>query len=116
MPEGLLSTPIARPIGRVRVGTMSILIVLASVAYFAIGFGFTLLSLHELATAKRNRFPNRLFAWSNLLFWLPMVFVVGAVAFYTSRRPAREQAPTMATRASAILAERRSLRRMARQG
>lgn len=95
---------------------MFILIVLASLAYFAIGFGFTLLSLHELATAKRSRLWNRLIAWSNLLLWLPMVLVVGGTAFFSSRRLARKQVPTMAARADAILAERRSLRRVARQG
>lgn len=95
---------------------MFIAMILASAAYFAIGLGFTLLSLHELATARRDRFLNRLVAWSNLLFWLPMVLAVGVAAFHDSRRPARQQVPTMATRASAVLAERRSLRRAVRQG
>lgn len=94
---------------------MFILIVFASVAYLAIGLGFTMLSLHELATGRRDRVINRLMAWSGVLLWLPMLLVVAISAFFVSLRPANPQVPAMAARSDAGLGERRTIRRAARQ-
>ncbi|MBS1167012.1 MAG: hypothetical protein H6R00_3037 [Proteobacteria bacterium] len=94
---------------------MFILIVFASVAYLAIGFGFTMLSLHELATGRRDRVINRLMAWSGVLLWLPMLFVVVASAFFVSLRSAQPQVPAMAARSDAGLTEPRTVRRAVRQ-
>ncbi|WP_026789983.1 hypothetical protein [Pleomorphomonas oryzae] len=94
---------------------MFILIVFATVAYLAIGLGFTMLSLHELATGRRDRLINRLMAWSGILLWLPTLVVVAISAFYVSLRPASPQVPAMAARSDAGVAERRTIRRAARQ-
>ncbi|SCM77306.1 hypothetical protein KL86PLE_41111 [uncultured Pleomorphomonas sp.] len=92
---------------------MSILIVFAGVAYLAIGLGFTVLSLHELATSRRDRLFNRLMAWSNVLLWLPTLIVVAASAFFASLRPTHPQVPAMAARRDAGLGERRAAARRA---
>lgn len=95
---------------------MFTMIFLAGLAYLVIGLGCTMMSLHEIATAERNRLINRLMAWSNVVLWLPMVLIVALAVFFQSQRPVQRHAPTMAERADAILAERRTLRRVARQG
>lgn len=94
---------------------MFILIVFASMAYLAIGLGFTMLSLHELATSRRDRALNRLMAWSGVVLWLPMLLVVAAGAFFVSLRPAPSQVHAMAARSDAAGAERRTVRRAVRQ-
>lgn len=94
---------------------MFILIVFASVAYLAIGLGFTVLSLHELATGRRDGILNRLMAWSGIVLWLPMLVAVAVSAFFVSLRPPHPQVPAMATRPDSVLSERRTIRRAARQ-
>ncbi|WP_370675776.1 hypothetical protein [Pleomorphomonas sp. PLEO] len=94
---------------------MFILIVFAGLAYLAIGFGFTMLSLHELATGRREGILNRLMAWSGILLWLPMLVVVVASAFFVSLRPTQPRVPAIAARSEAVLAERRTIRRAVRQ-
>ena len=93
---------------------MFILIVLASVAYLAIGLGFTMLSLHELATGRRDGVFRRLVAWSGIVLWLPLLFAVALSAYFASLRPA-PRAPAIAARPTSALAERRTIRRAARQ-
>lgn len=95
---------------------MFTIIFLVGLAYLVIGIGCTMMSLHELATAGRNRLINRLIAWSNVVLWLPMVLIVAIAVFLDSQRSVQRRAPSMAERADAILAERRTLRRVARQG
>lgn len=94
---------------------MFILIVFATVAYLAIGLGFTMLSLHELATGRRDGLINRLMAWSGILLWLPMLVVVAVSAFYVSLRPASRQVPAMAAQPDTGVAPRRTIRRAVRQ-
>ena len=94
---------------------MFILIVLASLAYLAIRLGFTMLSLHELATSRRDRIVNRLMAWSGVVLWLPMLLVVAVSAFLASLRPSPPQVPAIAARPDASIGERRTVRRAARQ-
>jgi len=94
---------------------MFIFVLFASVAYLAIGLGFTMLSLHELATGRRDRIIGRLIAWSGILLWLPILLAVAITALFFSRRPARSPVPAAAARPGAVLAERRTIRRAIRQ-
>ncbi|MCM5558071.1 hypothetical protein [Pleomorphomonas sp. JP5] len=94
---------------------MFILVLFASLAYFAIGLGFSVLSLHELATNGRNRPFNRLLAWLGTLFWLPMLLAVVAGALFASRRPTQSPVPAVATQSGAVMSERRTVRRAVRQ-
>lgn len=94
---------------------MFILIVFASLAYLAIGLGFTVLSLHELATGRRDGIINRLMAWSGIVLWLPMLIAVAVSAFFISLRPTHPQVPAVAARPDSVLSERRTIRRAARQ-
>ena len=103
-----------RPVER-GLAPMFILIAFAGLAYLAIGLGFTMLSLHELATSRRDRALNRLMAWSGILLWLPMLLVMAVSAFFVSLRPVHSQVPAMAARSEVALAERRPVRRAVRQ-
>ncbi|WP_143741503.1 hypothetical protein [Pleomorphomonas diazotrophica] len=94
---------------------MFTLVVFASLAYFAVGLGFAMLSLHELATNGRSGPLNRLMAWSGVLFWLPMLLAIVVTAFLASRRPVQSPVPAAATSTGAIIAERRATRRAARR-
>jgi hypothetical protein len=94
---------------------MFIFVLFASVAYLAIGLGFTMLSLHELATGRRDRFINRLMAWSGVLLWLPTLLVVAISALFLSLWSARSPASAKAARPDAVLAEQRTIRRAIRQ-
>ncbi|MCM5553685.1 hypothetical protein M4J39_10850 [Pleomorphomonas sp. NRKKF1] len=94
---------------------MFILVLIASLAYFAVGLGFSMLSLHELATNGRNRPLSRLVAWLGVLFWLPILLAVVVGALFASRRPTQSPVPAAATQSGAILSERRAVRRAARQ-
>ncbi len=94
---------------------MFIFVVLASMAYLAIGFGFSMLSLHELATGRRDRALNRLMAWSGVVLWLPMLLVVAISALFVSFWRARSPASATAARPDVVLAEQRTIRRAIRQ-
>lgn len=94
---------------------MFILVVLASVAYLAIGFGFAMLSLHELATGRRDRALNRLMAWSGVVLWLPTLLVVVVSALFVSFWRARSPDSATAARPDAAVAEQRTIRRAIRQ-
>ena len=94
---------------------MFILLVVVLLAYLAVGFGFTMLSLHELATGRRDRLLNRLLAWSGVLLWMPMLLIVASSALLVSRSPQRSPVPATTNKRDAFIAERRSIRRAARQ-
>lgn len=94
---------------------MFTLVLFASLAYFAIGLGFSMLSLHELATNGRTGPLNRLMAWSGILFWLPMLLAVIVTAFFASRPTAQAPVPAAATQTGAVVGERRAVRRAARR-
>lgn len=93
---------------------MFVLLVVVLLAYLAIGLGFSMLSLHELATGRRDRVFNRLLAWSGVVLWLPMLLVVAGSALLVSKSPARSPVPAATNRREAFIAERRSIRRAAR--
>lgn len=113
--EGFFSIPVdCRPVA-FGLAPMFILVLFASLAYFAIGLGFAMLSLHELATNGRNRPFNRLVAWSGILLWLPMLLAVVVGALFASRRPTQSPVPAAATQSGSIISERRAVRRAARQ-
>jgi hypothetical protein len=112
---GFFSIPVGYRSAEFGLAPMSILIVVLSLAYLAIGFGFSMLSLHELATGRRDRFFNRLLAWSGVVLWLPMLLVVAGSALLVSRSPARSPVPAATGRRDSAIAERRSIRRAARQ-
>ena len=94
---------------------MFILIILAAIAYLAVGLGFAMLSLHELATGGRDRMIGRVVAWSGIVLWLPMLLLLALGAVLVSLRPARQQVPAVAVGADVAIGERRSLRRAMRQ-
>lgn len=66
---------------------MMTLLILAGLAYVAIGCGVALLSRHELATSGRVRRSNRLMALGAALFWLPTLLVLIATAIVMAVRP-----------------------------
>ncbi len=91
---------------------MFILVLFASAAYLAIGLGFTVLSLNELATGRRDRAINRLMAWSGVLLWLPMLLVAAVSALFVSFWPARAPVSAAAARPDAALAQQRAIRQV----
>lgn len=91
---------------------MFILVIFAVAAYLAIGLGFTVLSLHELATRKRDRLFNRLMAWSGVALWLPTLFVVAVCAFYASLRSTQFPLAAKATRPTVGLSDRHPVRQV----
>ena len=93
---------------------MFTLVLFAVSAYFAIGLGFAMLSLHELATNGRNRPFNRLIAWSGILLWLPMLLAVVVGALF-ARRPTQAPVPAAAMQPGSVISERRAVRRAVRQ-
>lgn len=112
---GFFSIPVGSRPADFGLAPMSILIVVLCLAYLAIGFGFSMLSLHELATGRRDRIFNKLLAWSGVVLWLPMLLVVIGSALFASRAPAPSPVPAATSRPDAVVGERRSIRRAARQ-
>lgn len=88
---------------------MVVLAVVASLVYFAVGLGFASLSLHELAAGGRGRPMNRLFAWSGIVLWLPMLVAVAVTALFLAVWPMRR--PPSAASADVLPNGRRTVRR-----
>lgn len=71
---------------------MMTLLIIAGLAYVAIGCGVALLSRHELATSRRLGRSNRLMAFGAALFWLPTLLVMIGTAVVMAARPVAPRA------------------------
>lgn len=112
--KGFFSIPVGYRSVALGLAPMFTLVLFSGLAYFAIGLGFAVLSLHELATNGRNRPFNRLIAWSGILLWLPMLLAVVVGALF-ARRPTQAPVPAAAMQPGSVISERRAVRRAVRQ-
>lgn len=113
--KGFFSIPVDGRSVAFGLAPMFTLVLFAVSVYFAIGLGFAMLSLHELATNGRDRPFNRLIAWLGILLWLPMLLAVMVGALFAARRPTQAPIPAAAMQPGSVISERRAVRRAVRQ-